>query len=81
MIEWIDKIFVRIKERRKEFHQRCVKERANELFQVKEQDGLLWLTYDGNLVMPFCFMCDDRQASCIEKLTAIREQYIDRNIK
>lgn len=47
---------------------------ANELFQIEEYDGLLWVTYMGNKVCP-CEMLIDEPIPAIKKM---REMYVSR---
>lgn len=47
---------------------------ANTLFQVKEYDSELWLTYDGWLVCPCSMLKDDP----VESIKRMRELYLER---
>ena len=50
---------------------------AEDLFQIAEYDGDVWLTFDDNLVCP-CYML---KSDVIASLNIMRELYIKRNIK
>lgn len=48
---------------------------ARDIFQVKEFEGKLWLTYNGNLICP----CDMFKAEPMDNLNEIRALYVERN--
>lgn len=53
-------------------HEAIVK--SKELFQLKESEGDVWITYDGNLVCPESMLnCD-----AVEAVKKMRELYIRR---
>lgn len=49
---------------------------ARDIFQVKEHDGKLWLTHNGNLVLP----CDMLKGEPMAVLGEIRQLYVSRNM-
>ena len=52
---------------------------AKRLFQIKEHNSLLWLTYNGQLIAPFAMLCGGEEVNeCIALLNAIRELYVKR---
>ena len=68
-----------ISKRKEKWHNNAVKNaksRAITLFQVKEYNSLLWLTFDGFLIVPFSMLCKGDDASeYITLLNAIRDIY------
>ena len=48
---------------------------AEEVFQVKEYGGELWVTYNGNLVCP----CAMLKQEPVEAIKQMRELYVERN--
>lgn len=71
------KIIQRIQQRMQEKRVREVKERADELFQLCENNGELWLTYAGYLVIPASLLANDP----ILTLKQIRQYYIESETK
>ena len=71
-----------ISKRKERWHNNAVKNAKNEaitLFQVKEHNSLLWLTFDGFLIVPFSMLCKGDDASeYIAMLNAIRDIYVER---
>ena len=68
-------------------HQRLVSA-AESIFQIKEYEGNLWITYDGNLVMPISMLkniildsSDGTLDSAIKHINTMREEFIKRNEK
>lgn len=68
---------MRIQKRMQERKVKEVKERADELFQLCENDGELWLTYGGYLVIPASLLANDP----ITTLRQIRQYYIESETK
>lgn len=48
---------------------------ACDLFQVREYEGKLWLTFSGNLICP----CDMFKSEPMNSLNEIRDLYVERN--
>lgn len=71
-----------ISKRKERWHNNVVKNaksRAITLFQVKEYNSMLWLTFDGFLIVPFSMLCKgDDTSECIALLNAIRDIYVER---
>ena len=61
----------------KENKHEAIKERANEIFQLCEYDGEMWLTFNGNLILPTSCLKDDPLAT----LAHIRELFVKRECK
>ena len=61
--------------RMKERHQRKIICRSEELFQISEYCGQLWLTYNGALVCQTNMFSDDP----LMTLAKIRDLYVERN--
>ena len=50
---------------------------AKRLFQIKEHNSLLWLTYNGQLIAPFAMLCSDEDVNkSVALLNAIRDLYV-----
>ena len=49
--------------------------RASELYQIREFDGCLWVTYDGKLICPLGMFSEDG----ITVITKMRTMYLSRN--
>lgn len=64
----------RWKEHLKAKREKELKERADELYQMKEHEGEMWITFDGELIMPTRFIDGDP----IQVLRQIRAAYIER---
>lgn len=71
-----------IENRKKNWHKNAIKfakEEATRLFQIKEYNSLLWLTYNGQLVAPFAMLCNGDDANeCVALVNAIRDLYVKR---
>ena len=71
-----------IAKRKEKFHQNTIngaKSEAKRLFQIKEYNSLLWLTYNGQLVAPFTLLCSGEDINeCVALLNTIRDLYIER---
>lgn len=66
----------RWKEHQKVKREKELKERAEELFQLCEHDGEMWMTYDGCLVLPTRYInCDP-----ILLVRQMRQAYINEEI-
>ena len=59
-------LFDKYKERRSERFRLEMEERANDLFQLTEHEGEIWLTYNGSLVCP-CQMLKDAPVDASRK--------------
>lgn len=66
----------RLKEHLKAKREKELKERAEELFQLCEHEGEMWLTYDGYLVLPTRYINLDP----ILLVRLMRQAYIDGEI-
>lgn len=71
-----------ISKRKEKLHKNAVKDakiEACRLFQIKEHNSLLWLTFDGFLIAPFSIICKGEDANeCVALLNAIRDIYVER---
>ena len=52
-------------------------ERAADLYQIREYESQLWLTFNGNLICP-CSMLNDEP---VVALNVMRKMYVERNTK
>lgn len=64
----------RWKEHLKAKREKELEERAEELYQMKEHEGEMWITFGGELIMPTRFINGDP----IQVLRQIRAAYIER---
>ena len=63
-----------IKKKRIKIHNDEVRKQANNLFQIAENNGRLWITFDN---IP-CFPCEMLKKEPLEALAEIRELYVKR---
>ena len=57
---------------------KIAKEEATRLFQIREYNHLLWLTYDKHLIAPFSMICNGEDANeCIALINTIRDLYVE----
>ena len=72
---WYDK-------HKKKWHENSIagaKAEAQRLFQIKEHNSLLWLTYNGQLVAPFAMLCNGEDTNeCVALINSIRDLYVER---
>ena len=62
------------KQQRNDFELKQAKEKADELYQIREYNGNIWLTYDGHLVCPVTMFADS--AFVVTTLRTLRELYV-----
>jgi hypothetical protein len=78
-MQWFKELIAKRKEK---WHKNAInltESEAKRLFQIKEHNSLLWLTYNGQLVAPFAMLCGGEEVhKCIALLSAIRELYVKR---
>ena len=76
---WLNELIAKRKER---WHKNAIngaESEAKRLFQTKEYNSLLWLTYNGQLIAPFAMLCSGEEVyECIALLNAIRDLYVKR---
>lgn len=76
---WLRDLIDNHKEKWHKNAERTAKEEATRLFQVKEHNSLLWLTYDGNLIAPFTLLCKGNDVNeCVALINTIRDLYVER---
>jgi hypothetical protein len=73
-METIKEWWIRKMKQRRERQEKCLFARANEIYQVKEYMGKIWLTHDGALVCPQEMLTGD----ITEVLNQIRVMYVAR---
>lgn len=73
-METIKEWWIRKMKQRRERQEKCLFARANEIYQVKEYMGMIWLTHDGALVCPQEMLNGD----ITEVLNQIRVMYVAR---
>ena len=74
-MNWIKEYWESLKRDRKERHNKAVKERANDIYQITEHCGKLWFTYNGSLFCP----CDMMKKELLDALLDLRTSYVVRN--
>ena len=71
-----------IAKRKEKWHKNAingVESEAKRLFQIKEYNSLLWLTYNGQLIAPFAMLCSGEDVNeSVALLNAIRDLYTER---
>ena len=73
-METIKEWWIRKMNQRKAREKECLFEKANEVYQLKEYMGKIWLTYKGALVCPQEMF----KENIIEVLNQIRAMYVAR---
>lgn len=71
--EYFEKLEIKLRNRKNE----CIKERANDIYQITEYCGSLWFTHNGCLFCP----CDMMKKEPLDALLDLRTAYISRNTK
>ena len=79
-MDWLRKLIGRY---RNTYHKNVVegvKSEAQRLFQIKEYDSMLWLTYNDQLIAPFTILCEKGNDTneCVALVNAIRNMYVER---
>lgn len=78
-MRWFKELIAKRKER---WHKNVIngaESEAKRLFQIKEYNSLLWLTYNGQLIAPFVVLCSGEDVNeSVALLNAIRELYVKR---
>ena len=81
VMNWFKNIIVKYKKKCNKNTIIATKDEACELYQIKEYDSHLWLTYDGVLIVPLDLICDASETSqCVALLETIRDLYVKRKI-
>lgn len=80
-MNWLDNVIERFKKKWDKRTIIAIKDEACMLYQIKEYDSLLWLTYNGQLIVPFNLICDaSSTVQCLALLDTIRDLYVKRTI-
>ena len=80
-MNWFENIIVKHKKKWNKNTIIATKDEAHRLYQIKEYDSHLWLTYNDVLIVPFDLICDSSNtAQCIALLETIRDLYVKRMI-
>ena len=81
-MNWLANVIERFKKKWNKRTIIAIKDEACTLYQIKEYDSLLWLTYNGQLIVPFTLICNTNNdvAECVALLEVIREMYVKRMI-
>lgn len=69
-------IFQKLKEKHHNNTRRLLERRVNAMFQIKERDGELWLTYEGFFVCP-CAMLKDSPVESVRKMRVLYKCHLD----
>ena len=78
-MQWFKELIARRKEKWRKNAINGAESEAKRLFQIKEYNSLLWLTYNGQLVAPFAMLCSGEDVNeSVALLNAIRELYVKR---
>ena len=75
LVEWLRCCKTRHDKRKHEFGVLQATEIAKELFQIREHNGELWLTYNANLVCPMAMF----QMPDVEAIITMRDLYVHNN--
>lgn len=68
---------MRLRDKLQRAEEKRIEQRSKCLFQIEENDGSLWLTFDGNLICPTTMLNGD----ALSVLKEIRQLYIKHNSK
>lgn len=70
------------KEKRRQARENAIKETAKVLYNVTlEQDGELWLCFNGELIAPMSMLTLKADVSeCVALVSVMRELYVKRNL-
>ena len=70
------------KEKRRQARENAIKETAKVLYNVTlEQDGELWLCFNGELIAPMSMLTLKEDVSeCVALVSVMRELYVKRNL-
>ena len=80
-MNWFENIIAKHKKKWNKNTIIATKAEAHRLYQIKEYNSHLWLTYNDVLVVPFDLICDpSNTAQCIALLETIRDLYVKRMI-
>ena len=80
-MNWFENIIVKYKKKWNKNTIIATKNEAHRLYQIKEYDSHLWLTYNGVLIVPFHLICDaSSTVQCLALLDTIRDLYVKRMI-
>lgn len=75
---WLRNLIENRKEKWRKNATKIAKEEATRLFQIREYNHLLWLTYDGHFIAPFSMICNGENTNdCIALINTIRDLYIE----
>jgi len=78
---WISNMLHKRKEKWHENAIKGAKREAYRRFQIREYNHLLWLTHDGQLIVPFNMVCGGTDSSEFTALlNAIRDLYVERTV-
>lgn len=77
MFEWIKKSYSDYKENSRQDRMQMIIEKSRDMYQVKEFDGALWLTFNGQYVCP----CSMLKGEAIESLSEMRSLYVTKIAK
>ena len=76
---WFKELIAKRKEKWHKNAINVVESEAKRLFQIKEYNSLLWLTYNGQLIAPFAMLCSGEDVNeSVALLNAIRDLYTER---
>lgn len=78
-MKWLKNWYDKRKKKWRENSIAGAKAEAKRIFQIKEYNSLLWLTYDGHLVAPFAMLCNGEDTNeCVALINTIRDLYVER---
>lgn len=72
----LSELIKRYKKRCEERHEKQVKEHAEDLYQIREYKGQVWLTFNGYLICPCTFL----EIDYVHALEDIRGMYVEREL-
>lgn len=85
-MEWLRIFWNQRKSEHNERHEKMIRERAKELYQIVEYENQLWFTYNGSLFAPCSLIVGNEKGEfssteCVAMLNTIRSLYVSRQIQ
>ena len=85
-MEWLRIFWSQRKSEHNERHEKMIRERAKELYQIVEYENQLWFTYNGSLFAPCSLIVGNEKGEfssteCVAMLNTIRSLYVSLQIQ
>ena len=85
-MEWLRIFWNKRKSEYNERHEKAIRERAKDLYQIVEYENQLWYTYNDSLFAPCSIIVGNEKGEfssteCVAMLNTIRSLYVSRQIQ